>query len=113
MSDIVYMPVDVAPAQMRPTEVTIHEADGIFIKRTVLPVAGTRIPQHAHDYAHISLLAAGGARVMVNDEVIGEYTAPAGILIKAGVEHLFETTEPNTIIDCIHNLDRLEAKGAL
>ena len=45
------------PAEQQPYGVEIKMADGIFVKQMVLSRAGTMVPQHAHDYDHLSMLA--------------------------------------------------------
>ena len=67
---------------------------------------GTVIPQHAHTYAHHSMLARGSVALWKDGEFIRNYQAPAAILIDAGVKHTFMNLEPDTIVYCIHNVSR-------
>lgn len=84
------------------------DVDGIFIKVTDVPDAQTFLPQHSHTYDHVSFIATGATYIEEQGEtkVLRHVTAPAMVTIKAGVKHLFLTTEPNTRICCIHRIDR-------
>ena len=86
--------------------VNTYTADGVWTAHIVIPDTGTRSPQHAHAFEHLTLLAAGSVRVSRSDAEPVEYTAPAGILIPAGVKHLFETLTPGVVLACIHNTTR-------
>lgn len=88
-------------------KVSTFEADGIWTAQIVVALAGSLVPQHSHEYDHLTLLATGRVRVLEAGVVTGEYSAPAGIVIKAGVKHLFETLTDNVTIYCIHNVARL------
>jgi quercetin dioxygenase-like cupin family protein len=55
---------------------------------------------HKHEYSHLSILSKG--RVIVRtDEYNKEYTAPACIDMKAGINHTIEALE-NATWFCIH-----------
>lgn len=84
--------------------------DGIFVKALRFPVAGMIAPQHAHAYDHISFIASGAVRVHADGECLGVFTAPVGVVIKAGVQHFFTTLEPGTVVLCIHNTDRSDGE---
>lgn len=86
--------------------VTEFEADGVWAAQIVIALAGSLVPQHSHEWDHLTMLATGRVRVVENESVTGEYSAPAGILIKAGVKHLFETLTDNVTLYCIHNTAR-------
>lgn len=76
---------------------------GLFVKSTKLP-EGRVIPQHAHGYSHISVVAAGSVRVWDGETVLGDYRAPAGITIAARRQHAFLALEPDTVVLCIHRV---------
>ncbi len=84
-------------------------ADGIEILQMVIPVAKTFVPQHTHTYDHLSMLAKGSVKVWTDGLVVGIYIAPHGIVIKAGVKHLFQSLEDDTVIYCVHNTSRTGA----
>lgn len=90
----------------QPHGIEIRMADGIFIKQMIVAKAGTYVPQHAHTWDHVSMLAAGAVRVWKDGALDGDYTAPTAIEIKAGVKHMFAALADNTIIYCIHNISR-------
>ena len=93
----------------QPTEVDIRLVDGVFVKSAHFRHAGMLVPQHAHKFAHLSYIASGAVRVFADNVLLGEFTAPASIVIPARVKHLFETLADNTVVLCIHNADRAEA----
>jgi quercetin dioxygenase-like cupin family protein len=102
------MEVQPLPAEAQPPRVEIHMADGIFIKQMIIANPGTLIPQHSHRYDHTSMVAVGAVRVWQDGVEIGDFRAPAGLLIRAGAKHLFMALEAGTILYCIHNLSRSE-----
>jgi len=92
------------PVDIPDVEFTIQ--DNIFIKQMLLKRIGTFVPQHSHSYEHASMLAYGSVRVWQNDELVGDFKAPVPINIPAGVKHTFMNLEPNTVVYCIHNIER-------
>ncbi len=90
----------------QPYGVEIHTTDGVFIKQMTIPRAGTLVPQHVHSYSHASMLAVGSVRVWKDGVLAGDEKAPTAIEIAAGVAHLFQSLEDNTILYCIHNVSR-------
>lgn len=98
------MDYEIAPEQ--PYGVEIKMADGIFIKQMAIPKAGTIIPQHSHRYDHVSMLARGSVHVLRDGNDAGLFYAPTGITIPAGCKHTFRSLEDNTVVYCIHRIDR-------
>ncbi len=86
------------------TDLVLH--DGIMTKVIELKVAGTIVPQHSHKYDHSTVLASGSVRGWKDGEIIGDFVAPVPIFIEAGKQHTFMSLEPNTVILCIHRIDR-------
>jgi quercetin dioxygenase-like cupin family protein len=101
------MEYKVAPEQ--PYGVEIKMADGMFVKQMAIPRAGTVIPQHAHVYDHVSMLALGSVYVLRDGKDAGLFYAPTGIFIPANCKHTFKSLEDNTVIYCIHRIDRADA----
>jgi quercetin dioxygenase-like cupin family protein len=93
-------------AAEQPYGVEFYTADGVGIKEMHIPKAGTYVPQHSHVYGHTSLLALGSVRVWQDDRLIGDFEAPKGIFIPAGVKHKFLSLVDETIVYCIHNTSR-------
>lgn len=91
---------------LQPDSIEFQGADGVLVKSMVCKMAGTIVPQHAHEYDHMSMLAVGAVKVWADGEYLGTYHAPAAITIKAGTKHRFETVQDYTIIYCIHNVSR-------
>lgn len=90
----------------QPPDISFAEEDGIFIKQMYLREALTAVPQHAHEYDHVSMLAVGSVRVWTDGKLIGDFKAPQPIVIKAKSKHTFLSLEPGTLIYCIHNISR-------
>lgn len=95
-----------APAAEQPIETNIKIADDIFVKSILVRSSGTIIPQHSHKFDHISLISAGSVGVYCDGDHIGEFRSPNHVVIKGGTKHLFVTREDNTVISCIHRIDR-------
>jgi quercetin dioxygenase-like cupin family protein len=65
---------------------------------------------HTHQFDHLTLLASGSLRVVV-DGVSSEFVAPHMIYIKADKNHELIALQDNTVAFCIHALrdgDRVE-----
>ena len=91
----------------------VHIYGGVFVKEMLTPDGGTLIPQHAHHYDHQSFLAAGSVRVWRDDDLVGDFCAPACIHIPARAKHRFLTLEDWTLILCIHALGDAEQEADL
>lgn len=84
-----------------------HVVDGVGVKEMRIPKFGTWVPQHSHEYDHISYLAKG--RIVISREGesgCSEASAPRAIKIPAGVKHSFMSLEDDVLILCIHNVSR-------
>lgn len=92
------------PAPEQPYGIEVYEADGLFLKQMIIPRARTFVPQHSHAYEHLTMLVRGAVNVWKDGVFDRRYEAPAGILIAAGVKHLFRSLLDNTELWCIHNL---------
>ena len=91
-------------APNQPVSVEIKLTDDLFIKTAAVADAGTIIPMHAHTYDHVTLLAYGSMRVEAGGELLGDFTGPTGILIRAGIKHAMTTLTPGVVFACIHAL---------
>jgi hypothetical protein len=100
------MPVQITrPIQIiQPDSIETTLCDGIFIKSMVLHRKFTLVPQHSHTFDHVTMLATGSVRVWKDDELVGDFQAPHGILIEARTFHKFLSLEDNTTLYCIHHL---------
>jgi quercetin dioxygenase-like cupin family protein len=88
-------------------QVEHHFSDGLYAKRMFIP-KGFEAGQHAHTYSHLSILAKG--RVLVKtDDAQKEYTAPACIEIKSGINHTIQAFEDAEWF-CIHATDETDIK---
>lgn len=88
----------------QPIETDIVMCEGLFVKTAVF-AAGTHIAQHSHATDHLSVVASGAVRAWRDDEMIGDFRAPAGIVIRARVRHMFLALEDHTTVLCIHRVD--------
>ena len=82
---------------------------GIYALTWTVQDRGTLLPQHAHEFPHISYCVSGIVRVWCGDEQLGDFTAPCAIKIPAHKMHTFLTMTDNVTILCLHNADHLEA----
>lgn len=80
--------------------------DNVYIKQLFVKAKFTIIPQHSHKYSHTTLVAAGSVRVWADGVLQGDFVAPSHVLIAPKVKHTFQTLEPNTLMYCVHNVDR-------
>jgi hypothetical protein len=98
-----------APNQPETVSVTIYA--GIYYRVYRIPDADTLIPQHGHEYGHLTALLQGRVRLWREGDDDGptEYCAPSTIRIPAHVMHSFLTLTPGVVLACIHNADHLEA----
>lgn len=91
------------------TPIECHEWSGetsdMHFRGYVLDEAGTFFFQHSHDYSHPTLIATGGLRIWIEDEMIGDFMAPDVIEIAARKKHKFQALEPQTRFFCIHDLN--------
>jgi hypothetical protein len=82
---------------------------GIFCKVWHVQDACTLLPQHSHEFPHLSLIVAGAVRVWQDGVDLGVFHAPAAVKIPARTFHAFRTLTDGVVIACIHNVDHLEA----
>ena len=73
----------------------------VWVKQMFFQNVGDSNPGHKHLFDHSTLLATGGVQVNIGG-VVSEFKAPRIIWVKAGVEHTFTATRPNTVCYCIH-----------
>lgn len=92
----------------QPPVVEIKMADGIFIKQMYVAKRGTLIPQHSHEYEHVSMIAVGAFRLWRDGELLGDYAAPCGVVIPARSKHLFQALTDGATVYCIHNISRAD-----
>lgn len=95
-------------AEHQPETISVTIYGGIYYKLWCVPDEGTLIPQHAHEYDHLTALLQGAVRVWRDEVMVGDYRAPATLQIGAGKKHAFLTLTPGAVLACIHNADHLE-----
>jgi hypothetical protein len=94
-------------AEHQPLTISVTIFGGIYYKLYSVPEAFTVMPQHAHDYDHITALLQGDVVVNFGDNTALSFSAPATIRVRARRKHNFVTLTPNVVLACIHNADRL------
>ena len=77
-------------AENQPTSELVLYA-GIYCKLWSVPDRGTLLPQHSHVWDHISLIVQGAVRVWRDEDLIGDFKAPAMVKIEAYALHKFLT----------------------
>ena len=80
-------------------------SDGLYAKEMFVP-KGYIVGQHAHKFSHLSILAKGKV-IVRTDEGVTEYSAPACLEIKEGINHAIEALE-DTVWFCIHATDETD-----
>ena len=85
----------------QPIQTDIRMCRGLFVKHCVF-AAGSYIPQHSHETEHLSVIATGAVRAWQDGLLMGDFAAPAGIVIKAHAKHTFLALEPLTTVLCVH-----------
>jgi len=92
------------PVAEPPLETDLRFAGGTFVKEVRVPRAGTVLPQHVHVFDHLSAIVRGAVAVFADGVALGTFTAPAGVLIRAGTKHRFHTLQDDTILLCVHDI---------
>jgi hypothetical protein len=106
------------PLEEQPEQTDVRLLSGTFVKEIRVARARTALPQHAHTFAHVSVVVRGAVRLYENTLHKGDFQAPCGILIRARSKHLFVTLADDTVLLCVHDGDAdvadehaLEAEG--
>lgn len=81
------------------------DAKGIYAKELRIP-AGFVLVSHEHDYDHLSILASGTIRLMI-DGATWLYHGPIALPIRKGQPHTL-TAVTNTVWFCIHPTDETD-----
>lgn len=90
----------------------IDSIGDIHCRALLLPKAGDFVPQHPHDYDHVTLVTAGKVRMWINAKWEEDITAFRGVLVRAHDKHCFMALEDNTMLACIHVLNDAPYKVA-
>ena len=92
-------------AEHQPETISLTIYGGIYFKLWRVPDADTIIPQHSHEWDHLTAVLQGMVRVWRDGELLGDFMAPATVRIPAGCKHSFRTLTPGTVFACIHNAE--------
>ena len=87
-------------------ELTLYA--GIFLKTWSVADRYTILPQHSHEFPHISLIVRGSVRAWCGEDELGDFHAPATIKIAAHAFHTFQTLVDDVVIACVHALGDAE-----
>jgi len=114
--DTVYIPkgtstteVDRILKESANVDIIHHFNSGVYAKEVHVP-AGAKLLQHIHSFDHMSILASGTARVVV-DGVVAEFTGPQCLTIEANKQHFVEALTP-VVWFCIHATDSPDLDAA-
>lgn len=81
------------------------QSSGVYAKELHIP-AGYSIVSHAHQYDHLSILAAGSV-IWTTGETIREMTGPCALTVEAGIHHSLEALT-DAVWFCIHPTDETD-----
>lgn len=82
---------------------SIGVVSNVFVRQMEFASAGDVEQGHKHPYDHMTLLAKGALRVVVDGEA-SEFHAPMMIFIRAEKEHELTALEDGTVAYCVHGL---------
>jgi hypothetical protein len=86
----------------QPTTEALTIYAGVYVKAYTVRDAGTLLPQHSHEHAHLTAITAGSVRAWRGAELLGDYHAPALVKVAARELHQFLTLTPSVGLMCIH-----------
>lgn len=92
------------PLKDQPVEY-IDDVGGLYFRAILLAKAGDTVPQHVHDYNHVTLVASGKARLWIEGVWVADIEGFKAIEIEANRQHVFQALEPNTRLACVHQLN--------
>lgn len=95
-----------ASDEYQPIETRYELADGVVVVSNLFVKAGAYLPQHAHEYAHSSFVAAGRVKMWQDGNFLGEFIKNEFIVIPAHSKHVHQAQEDGTVVLCIHRFDR-------
>ena len=76
-------------AAEQPRSYDLNMEHGVWIKVIPLAAKGSVVPQHSHNFPHVTNLVRGSIGVWKDGVFDGNRHAPCGILITARVKHTF------------------------
>lgn len=83
-----------------------NDGSGVYIKATHV-LAGTELSMHAHTFTHKSVLCAGRAELLVDDQTPQVLVGPVTLTVKAG--HLHKVRAVTDVLWlCIHATDEAD-----
>lgn len=91
-------------AAEQPIESNLTLTGDLFVKWYRVPKKGTFLPQHAHSYDHITVLAAGGVTIWQDGKLLGNRHAPASLIVPALAKHTFCTLDDDVVLLCVHRI---------
>ncbi len=104
-------PCDTCPARFECLRLSDNQptqedeiVDGVFTKRITITHAGTIVPQHSHEYEHLTVVASGSVLATEGSNPPNVVHAPNTIRIPANTKHTFTSLEPATILLCVHHM---------
>ena len=95
-------------AEHQPEQVEIALYAGVFVKVWSVADANTLLPQHAHEFPHLTLVMRGAVRAWRGEKMLGDFHAPAVVRVAANELHQFLTLTDDVALACIHNADHID-----
>lgn len=92
---------------------TANEYAGVYFRTVLLPIAGIRVPQHKHSYAHPTLCLTGRAMHFVDGVAVNIISQGEIVEVEANRLHEFESLAPDTRLMCITPADVAERDKAI
>lgn len=93
--------------QYEPVEhgyVEFAEVDDIWVRAYTIEKSESLAGQHVHAHDHMTIVSRGTIEAWQDEKLMGVYTAPAIIKIKAGMKHVFRALTDDVVFCCVHNL---------
>lgn len=92
--------------EIQPGSVEYRSTDDVLAKTMHIKRKNIVVPQHSHEFDHMTVIGQGSIRAWCDGELLGDFSYPASLIIKAGTKHKFLSLEDNTVLICIHNVAR-------
>jgi quercetin dioxygenase-like cupin family protein len=98
-------------AAHQPETIGVTLFGSIYVKTWTVPDRGTLVPQHSHEWDHVSYIVSGVVRVWRDDDELGDFIGPCSVNIPALTPHRFLTLSDGVVLLCIHNADHADPDG--
>lgn len=80
---------------------SILSIKGGLLFNSVILLKGQLVEQHVHSKPHPTFIGSGAARLWADRAWGGDFKAGEAVEVAAGVAHVFEALEDNTLVACV------------